>query len=96
MRARSVHKTGYGHNPTGRRRNRSWPEAVKREIVAASCAPGSSVSIVASDLRPTPESQSRGARGHLAPSYIADAICASGPRFGIEPDGISSGLEERM
>jgi len=30
-----------------RRRHRSWPEAVKREIVAASLAPGSSVSIVA-------------------------------------------------
>jgi transposase len=30
-----------------RRRNRSWPEALKREIVAASLAPGSSVSIVA-------------------------------------------------
>ena len=33
--------------PTGRPRNRSWPEAVKREIVAASYAPGSSVSMVA-------------------------------------------------
>jgi transposase-like protein len=33
--------------PTGRRRNRSWPEAVKREIVAASCARGSSVPVVA-------------------------------------------------
>jgi transposase len=32
---------------TGRRRNRSWPEALKREIVAASFAPGSSVSAVA-------------------------------------------------
>jgi len=32
---------------TGRRRNRRWPEALKREIVAASYAPGSSVSIVA-------------------------------------------------
>ncbi len=32
---------------TGRRRNRSWPEALKREIVAASFAPGSSVSVVA-------------------------------------------------
>ena len=32
---------------TGRRRNRSWPEALKREIVAAAFAPGSSVSIVA-------------------------------------------------
>ena|SRR5258708_7134325 len=29
------------------RRNRSWPDALKREIVAASFAPGSSVSVVA-------------------------------------------------
>ena len=34
-------------NVSGRRRNRSWPEAVKREIVAASFAAGSSVSLVA-------------------------------------------------
>jgi transposase-like protein len=33
--------------PTGRRRNRSWPEGLKREIVAASFAAGSSVSKVA-------------------------------------------------
>jgi transposase len=32
---------------TGRRRNRSWPEALKQEIVAASFAPGASVSVVA-------------------------------------------------
>jgi len=32
---------------TGRRRNRSWPEALKREIVEASLVPGSSVSVVA-------------------------------------------------
>jgi transposase len=36
-----------GTSGTGRRRNRSWPEALKREIVAASLAPGSSVSVVA-------------------------------------------------
>src|ERR1035437_8948516 len=36
-----------GTTATGRRRNRSWPEALKREIVAASFAPGSSVSMVA-------------------------------------------------
>jgi transposase len=36
-----------GTTAPGRRRNRSWPEALKREIVAASFAPGSSVSIVA-------------------------------------------------
>ena len=36
-----------GTTTTGRRRNRTWPEALKREIVAASFAPGSSVSVVA-------------------------------------------------
>lgn len=36
-----------GTTATGRRRNRSWPEALKREIVAASLAPGASVSVVA-------------------------------------------------
>jgi transposase len=40
-------KSVMGTTPTGRRRNRSWPQALKREIVAASYAPGSSVSIVA-------------------------------------------------
>jgi transposase len=30
-----------------RRRHRSWPEALKREIVAATLVPGSSVSVVA-------------------------------------------------
>ena len=34
-------------NGCGRRRNRSWPEALKREIVAASFEPGASVSVVA-------------------------------------------------
>ena len=31
----------------GRRTNKQWPEALKREIVAASFAPGASVSVVA-------------------------------------------------
>jgi transposase len=39
-------KSLMGTTRTGRRRNRSWPEALKPEIVAASYAPGSSVSIV--------------------------------------------------
>jgi transposase len=30
-----------------RRRNKRWPEARKREIVAATCRPGASVSVVA-------------------------------------------------
>jgi transposase len=36
-----------GITAIGRRRNRAWPEALKREIVAASFAPGASVSTVA-------------------------------------------------
>ena len=40
-------KSVMGTTATGRRRNRAWPEALKREIVAASLAPGSSVSMVA-------------------------------------------------
>ena len=36
-----------GITSTGRRRNRSWPDGLKREIVAATFAPGSSVSIIA-------------------------------------------------
>ena len=39
-------KSAMGTNGTGRRYH-SWPEGLKREIVAASFAPGSSVSIVA-------------------------------------------------
>ena len=40
-------KSVMGIIATGRRRNRSWPEALKREIVAASFAPDASVSVVA-------------------------------------------------
>jgi transposase len=40
-------KAVMGTTASGRRRNRSWPEPLKREIVAASFAPGSSISMVA-------------------------------------------------
>jgi len=40
-------KSVMGITATGRRRNRTWPEALKREIVAASFAPDASVSVVA-------------------------------------------------
>ncbi len=44
---RSVPKFGYGTSLRVKLRHRSWPEALKREIVAASFVPGVSVSIVA-------------------------------------------------
>lgn len=34
-------------NDVKRRRNERWPKELKREILAATCLPGSSVSIVA-------------------------------------------------
>jgi transposase len=40
-------KSVMGISATRQRRNRSWPEALKREIVAATFAPGASVSVVA-------------------------------------------------
>lgn len=40
-------KSAMGRTATGRARYRSWPEALKREIVAATIAPGASVSKVA-------------------------------------------------
>ena len=33
--------------------------------------------------------------GHLAPSYIADAIRAAAPKFGIEPDRKVALIEDR-
>ena len=47
MRVRSVHKAGYGHKCGGTAASRSWPDALKREIVAASFAAGASVSVIA-------------------------------------------------
>jgi len=40
-------KPGMDTSANERRRHRSWPEALKREIVAASFAPGASVAVVA-------------------------------------------------
>jgi hypothetical protein len=43
----SVHKFDYGHKSGERRRHTSWPEALRREIVAASLATGTLVALVA-------------------------------------------------
>src|SRR6478752_4761595 len=43
----SVHKRGYGHKQATATPSVAWPEALKREIVAATLLPGASVSRVA-------------------------------------------------
>jgi transposase-like protein len=43
----SVHKFHMDTNGRVRRKHRFWPEALKREIVAAASAPGAAVSAVA-------------------------------------------------
>jgi transposase-like protein len=88
---------------TGRRRNRSWPEALKREIVGASLAPGASVSIVARQYQvnanqvfqwrklyrndPPP-----GAAG-TAPRLVPVAIVAD-PHDGVAPLGCCTDMIE--
>jgi transposase len=44
---RSVHKFSYGHKFERSAATPVWPEALKREIVAATLVPGSSASVVA-------------------------------------------------
>jgi transposase len=77
---------------TERRRHRSWPEALKREIVAASFAPGASVSVVARQYdvnanqvfswrkryRDAPSASSDPSASQLMPVVIA-----------AEPDGVA-------
>jgi transposase len=80
-------------NGKERRRHRSWPEALKREIVAASFAPGASVSVVARQYdvnanqvfswrkryRDTPPAPSAPSASQLMPVVITK-----------EPDGIAA------
>src|SRR5258708_37625421 len=75
-----------GITATGRRRNHSWPETLKREIVAACFAPGSSVSKVARHYdvnanqvfswRKRYRDESRAPAGGSAPQLIPVTITA--------------------
>ena len=78
----------------GRRANRRWPDALKREIVAASLAPGASVSVVARQYDVN-ANQVFGWRRRFGPATAAVAPPApQTPRsrmvpvtIGVEPDG---------
>ena len=78
----------------GRRAHRRWPDALKREIVAASLTPGASVSVVARQYDVN-ANQVFGWRRRFGPatSVVATSVPpTSRPRMvpvtiGVEPDG---------
>jgi transposase len=77
-----------------RRTNKRWPDALKREIVAASLAPGASVSVVARQYDVN-ANQVFGWRRRFGPTTAAVATSAApAPRprmvpltIGVEPEG---------
>ena len=86
----------------GARRNRSWPEALKREIVAATLAQGASVSVVARQydvnanqlfiwrrrFREEPRAQAVASSAQLVPVVIAAEPAAVGTPPSSIPDRI--------
>ena len=81
----------------GRRTNKRWPEALKREIVAASFAPGASVSVVARqyDVNANQVFGWRRRYGHATESVAPPAPSAPRPRLvpvtiGVEPEGVAA------
>jgi transposase-like protein len=86
-------KAVMGATASGRRRNRSWPEPLKQEIVAASFAPGSSVPMVARQYdvnanqvfswRKRYSEASDRASGRSAPQLIPVVVTAD--RDGVAP-----------
>lgn len=85
-------KSAMGTNGTGRR-NRSWPEALKREIVAASFAPGSSVSVVARHYDVN-ANQVFGWRKHYRAASRAPAVLSAPQLIPVmvtaEPDAVAA------
>lgn len=76
-----------------RRTNKRWPEALKREIVVASLAPGSSVSIVARryDVNANQVFIWRRRYGPVTAAIAPSAPLAPGPRLvpvtiGVDPE----------
>jgi transposase len=86
-------------NESGRRRNRSWPEAVKREIVTASFEPGASVAVVArryevnaNQLFSWRKLYRDGLLGSGAPALVPVTV-AEGPEVGPAPPSATDTIE---
>src|SRR5947199_10728831 len=92
-----------GTTATGRQRNRSGPEAMKRGIVAASFAPGSSVSIVARqydvnpnqvfNLRKRYSDDPRGSAVPSAPQLIPLLVTAGQDAVATAPSTVAGTLQ---
>ena len=87
-------------NSSRRRRNRSWPEALKREIVAASRVPGASVSIVArrydvnaNQVFKWRKSFRNDARPPVAPQMIPVVVQAERASVGAQPSLVGEKVE---
>ena len=96
-------KAVMGTTASGRRRNRSWPEPLKREIVAASFASGSSVSMVARQYdvnanqvfswRKRYREASDRPSARSAPQLIPVVVAAGGENVAGPPSAIPENIE---
>jgi len=96
-------KSVMGTTATGRRRNRSWPEALKREIVAASFAPGSTVSVIARQYdvnanlvfswRKLYRDEPRGPVVRSAPQLIPVTVTAEPDAAAAQPSTVAETIE---
>jgi transposase len=96
-------KSVMGINATGRRRNRAWPEALKREIVAASFAPGASVSTVARHYdvnanqvfswRKRYRDEPRASAVRSAPQLIPVVVTAEQDAVATQPSSVAETIE---
>ncbi|AVM72552.1 IS66-like element accessory protein TnpA [Magnetospirillum gryphiswaldense] len=86
-------------NSTGRRRNRSWPEDLKREIVAATYEPGASVAGVARRYGVNDNQvftwrkrfggqQGETVPAHMVPVVVAEDMAASGRKEASSSAGV--------
>ena len=96
-------KSVLGITAAGRRRNRAWPEALKREIVAASFAPGSSVSMVARHYdvnanqvfswRKRYRDEPRAPAVRSAPQLIPVVVTAEQDALATQPSSVAGTIE---
>ena len=92
-----------GITSIGGRRNRSWPEALKREIVSASFAPGASVSTVARHYdvnanqvfswRKRYRDEPRAPAVRSAPQLIPVVVTAEQDALATQPSAVAETIE---